>query len=279
MLEQHNRRSVKGLVIFGSGLAYVLSIVMMEALVGFALTDLATSPLMQALIGVGILGTFISACLIPLAMHYWLSPGTQYKIGIGFWLIDLAVLALNAATAYQLIKSMALSDFWMMWQLALPFVGPSVCILGWGIIYLADDSQKDRHADRLLETTKNDMRRRVEAARANAEHAFSMSQIEQVDNNLRLAIQSPEIAALAQRGAYNSALQLTQQIVGMPLQTQQTPALPAPAPAPGVPAPVPAAPPAPVNLPVPAPYDSQLWVPHTPQQPTPVSTNGHGPNA
>ena len=70
MLEQHNRQSIKSLIIFGSGLAYVLSIVMMEVLVGFALGDISESPLMQALVGIGILGTFISACLIPLALHY-----------------------------------------------------------------------------------------------------------------------------------------------------------------------------------------------------------------
>lgn len=217
MLDQHNQKSARGLIVFGSGVAYVLSIVMMEALVGMALGDLASSPITQALIGVGILGTFISACLIPLAMHYWLAPGNQYRVGIFFWLADLAVLALNAATAYQLIKSMTLDGFFAMWQLALPFIGPAVCILGWGIVYLLDESQKDRHADRLLQTSKNEMQRVAAMTRANAEHGFSMAQIAQVEQSLTLALQSPHIAALAQQGANEAALRLTRQITGMPI--------------------------------------------------------------
>lgn len=220
MLHQHNRSSVKTLVIFGSGLAYVLSIVMMEALVGFALSDIATTPVMQALVGIGILGTFISACLIPLALHYWLAPGTQFKIGIGFWLIDIAVLALNATTSYQLIKQYPLSSFFAMWQLAIPFVGPALTILGWGVVYLADDGQKDRHADRLLETTKRDLIREAEFARASAEHEFAMKQIEQVKQTLMLAINSADVSQVAERGAYNSAMNITRQLVGLPVNNQ-----------------------------------------------------------
>lgn len=217
MLEQHNRQSIKSLIIFGSGLAYVLSIVMMEVLVGFALGDISESPLMQALVGIGILGTFISACLIPLALHYWLAPGTQFIVGILFWLVDVVVLAINATTSYQLIKQFELSSFFTMWQLAIPFIGPAITIIGWGLVYLADDGQKDRQSDRLLETSKRALMREAEYARVSAEHEFAMKQIAQVKQSLMMALQASDIAKVAEQGAYNSALQITRQIVGLPL--------------------------------------------------------------
>lgn len=223
MIEQIKAQSVKSLVIFFSGVAYVLSIVMMEVLVGVALGAITDNPLLKGLIVVGILGTLLSACLIPLALHYWLSPGIQFIVGIIFWLVDVAVLAMNASTGYQLMKGITLDDVFTTWQLMIPFVGPALTILGWGTVYLTDDTQKDSHAERLLETSKRDLMRKADLARAKAEHDYAMKQIEQVKQSLMLALQSNDIAQLAERGAYNSALNITRQIVGMPVQAMTQP--------------------------------------------------------
>jgi len=134
-------------------------------------------------------------------------------------LIDVVVLAINATTSYQLIKQLELSSFFTMWQLAIPFIGPAITIIGWGLVYLADDGQKDRQSDRLLETSKRALMREAEYARVSAEHEFAMKQIAQVKQSLMMALQASDIAKVAEQGAYNSALTITRQIVGLPIDT------------------------------------------------------------
>lgn len=113
------------------------------------------SGIMRALALAGAIMTAASAIVIPIALHYWLSPGPQLIWGYIFWTIDLAALSLNSILAYSIATGTP--DPWLQsWQLLSPAT-PLFAVFGWGIIFMLDPSQKRRHADMELEADLIDL--------------------------------------------------------------------------------------------------------------------------
>jgi hypothetical protein len=58
--------------------------------------------IMRALAMAGAVMTAVSALTLPIALHWWFAPGLQFLWGIGFWVLDILALVLNAILAYQI---------------------------------------------------------------------------------------------------------------------------------------------------------------------------------
>jgi hypothetical protein len=107
------------------------------------------SGIMGALATAGAIMTAASAITLPLALHYWFAPGTQFVWGVIFWLVDIAALSLNAMLAYA-VATGAGDSYLMQWQQLSPAT-PLLAVIGWGIAFLLDPSHKLRHAQAELE--------------------------------------------------------------------------------------------------------------------------------
>lgn len=92
----------------------------------------------------GALTTAFSSIALLLAIHFWVSPGAQFHVAIGFWFVNFIVLALNSMLAFQIQMNIGhMMDFWLPISPATPVIS----IGGWGIIFLLDLSHFKRHAE------------------------------------------------------------------------------------------------------------------------------------
>jgi hypothetical protein len=98
----------------------------------------------RALAIAGAVMTAVSALTLPLALHWWFSPGLQFLWGITFWVLDILALGLNAILAYQ-IAVRKVDSMLVTWQMISPAT-PLLAVVGWGLAFLLDPSHKERHA-------------------------------------------------------------------------------------------------------------------------------------
>lgn len=106
--------------------------------------------LMGALATAGAIMTAVSAIALPIALHYWFSPGLQFLWGIIFWGLDVVALGLNAILAYG-VATNRIDPALMQWQNVSPAT-PLIAVIGWGIAFLLDPAYKLRHAQAELES-------------------------------------------------------------------------------------------------------------------------------
>jgi len=100
--------------------------------------------IMRALAMAGAVMTAVSALTLPIALHWWFAPGLQFLWGIGFWVLDILALGLNAILAYQIAMG-SLDPMMYTWQMLSPAT-PMLAVIGWGLVFLLDPSHKERAA-------------------------------------------------------------------------------------------------------------------------------------
>ncbi len=100
--------------------------------------------ILRALAMAGAVMTAVSALTLPLALHWWFSPGLQFLWGIAFWVLDILALGLNTILAYQIAIG-KVDSMLVTWQMISPAT-PLLAVIGWGLAFLLDPSHKHRHA-------------------------------------------------------------------------------------------------------------------------------------
>ena len=111
-------------------------------------------PVLRALSMAGAVMTAVSALTLPIALHWWFSPGLQFLWGIAFWCMDILALGLNSILAYELATGNA-DSLVATWQILSPAT-PLIAVIGWGIAFLLDPSHKERHARAEMEADQID---------------------------------------------------------------------------------------------------------------------------
>ncbi len=109
---------------------------------------------LRALAMAGAVMTAASALTLPLALHWWFAPGLQFLWGIVFWVLDILALGLNAILAYQIAEG-HVDPLLATWQTFSPAT-PLLAVIGWGLAFLLDPSQKARHARAEMEADQID---------------------------------------------------------------------------------------------------------------------------
>lgn len=152
-------RNTKGMMymaLIGAALVYAGAVVYGDVMfIQTVSVAFPKSGILGALALVGALVTALSALLLPLAMHFWFSPGLQFIWGIVFWLLDIAALSLNSMLAFQ-AASGGLTDSTMTFWRELSPATPMLAVLGWGIAFLLDNSHRLRHAQAETEADQVD---------------------------------------------------------------------------------------------------------------------------
>jgi hypothetical protein len=112
-------------------------------------------PVMRALAMAGAVMTAVSALTLPVALHWWFSPGLQFLWGIAFWCMDILALGLNSILAYELAIGTH-DSLIATWQIFSPAT-PLLAVIGWGVAFLLDPSHKERHARAEMEADQIDV--------------------------------------------------------------------------------------------------------------------------
>jgi len=128
-------------------------------------------PMLRALAMAGAVMTAVSAMTLPIALHWWFSPGLQFIWGVSFWLIDILALGLNAMLAYELATGVTNSVI-TTWQIFAPAT-PLLAVVGWGIAFLLDPSHRERHARAEMEAAQIDTYADQMRKAANSEEVYA----------------------------------------------------------------------------------------------------------
>jgi len=151
-MQEHGRNALRGfavtlsLIVYGAALLYA----------GVRSYDLFARTLPPDMIGLALLGIValeVTALGLPLAIHFWTSPGQQRMIAFGFYGLDLALIIANSILDAAQNAGSVLPGF-MQWYGVFAVPGlPVFCMIGWAMIWMTDPT-----------TREHDMRAAVRAA-------------------------------------------------------------------------------------------------------------------
>lgn len=110
-------------------------------------------PDMLLLATIGTVVLELTACGLPLAIHYWTSPGQQRMVAFGFYGIDLVLIIANGILDSSQNAGTILPSFMQFYGTYVMPAVPVACMVGWGLLWLLDPT-----------TREHDMRAAVRAA-------------------------------------------------------------------------------------------------------------------
>ena len=203
-MREHSRRALRGLALALSLIVYLAGLLY----AGVRSYSLFASTIAADLLPLALLGIValeLSAVGLPLAIHFWTSPGPQRLAAMGFYLLDLALVVGNSILDAAHQSGTLLPDFlWAYGVFAVPAL-PIVCMAGWALIWTLDPASRER-----------DMADSVRAAT----HEALMSQIQK-------AAESVDITRMVESAAEESAFALVGETLGRAPRRAPLPALPA----------------------------------------------------
>lgn len=151
-MQEHGRGALRGfavalsLIVYGAALIYA----------GVRSYDLFARTLPADMISLALLGIValeVTALGLPLAIHFWTSPGQQRLIAFGFYGLDLLLIIGNSILDAAQNAGTILPGF-MQWYGVFAVPGlPVFCMIGWALIWMTDPT-----------TREHDMRAAVRAA-------------------------------------------------------------------------------------------------------------------
>ncbi len=131
-MKSRNERALKTIAIALAALTYAGAVVYGDVMFLQVMRKaFPESGLLQTLAMAGAVMTAASALTLPLALHWWFAPGTQFIWGVVFWFADILALALNAMLAYQ-IAGGAVDSLISQWQVLSPAT-PLLAVIGWAL--------------------------------------------------------------------------------------------------------------------------------------------------
>ena len=151
-MQEHGRGALRGFAVALSLIVYAAALVY-AGVRSYDLFARTLPPDMISLAMLGIVALEVTALGLPLAIHFWTSPGQQRMIGFGFYAIDLALIIGNSILDAAQNSGAILPGF-MQWYGVFAVPGmPVFCMIGWALIWMTDPT-----------TREHDMRAAVRAA-------------------------------------------------------------------------------------------------------------------
>ncbi len=151
-MQEHGRGALRGfamvlsVIVYGAALVYA-------GVRSYDLFARTLPPEMLTLALLGIVALEVTALGLPLAVHFWTSPGQQRYIALGFYGLDLALIIANSILDAAYNGGRILPAF-MQWYATFAVPGlPVFCMIGWAAIWMTDPT-----------TREHDMRATVRAA-------------------------------------------------------------------------------------------------------------------
>jgi len=202
MMNEGKTRAIKTLVIFAGVLVYIAGVLYAEVH-GYSMLVNGIDPAMFLWAVLGMVALGITALTLPLALHYWTHQPMHRLAALGFYAVDLGLLALNAVTDFANQTGEALPQWQQFYMSYGVPTTPVIAALGWAILFLLDPSQK--------------MRAMAETLKASTQEVLS--------NRIAEAAKSADISAAIESAAQAMAADIVKASLGAAVQRSQ----PAPA--------------------------------------------------
>jgi len=189
-LKDNQHRAFRMLAITLSLMVYLAGL-LYAGVRSYTLFAATIDPSLLPLAIVGIVALEVSAIALPLAIHFWTQPGMQRLAAMGFYLLDLALIAGNAVLDAAHHSGAVLPGFLTAYGVYLVPALPLLCMAGWSLIWLLDPASRER-----------DMRETVKAAT----HEALLSQIQKATEAVDITRAVEEAASEAARSLVGETL-------------------------------------------------------------------------
>lgn len=141
-MQEHGRGALRGFAVALSLIVYAAALVY----AGVRSYDLFARTLPADMLPLAILGIValeVTALGLPLAIHFWTSPGQQRMIAFGFYGLDLALIIANSILDAAQNSGAILPGF-MQWYGVFAVPGlPVFCMIGWALIWMTDPTTRE----------------------------------------------------------------------------------------------------------------------------------------
>ncbi len=199
MKGNRNLHALKLVAIIGAALTYAGAVIYGDIMfLQVVARAFPANGILQALAYAGAVVTAISALVLPIALHWWFSPGLQFVWGMIYWFVDIAALGMNSILSYALSTGGTLDSFLMVWQMIAPAT-PMLAVVGWGLAFILDPSHKVRHAVSEMEA----------------------DQIDTYADEMKKAAASPEVYAVILEAAKRHARDFAESVRGRHIEVGQ----------------------------------------------------------
>jgi hypothetical protein len=189
-MKDNGRKALKGLAVFLSVIVYLAGLIY-AGVRSYSLFARTVDADLLPLAVLGIVALEVSALALPLAVHCWTSPGAQRLAALGFYVLDLGLIVVNAILDAANHSGTLLPGFLQAYGIyAVPAL-PVACMIGWALLWALDPSSRE-----------HDM---VQAVRA-ATHEALMAQIAKAAESVDITQQVEAAAGEAARALVGETL-------------------------------------------------------------------------
>lgn len=144
MEQSRTHKAVKGFCITFAIGCYVAAVAFGDVMFVMLMGEVFPDGFLRYLTIAGAVTTAVSACLLLWGKYSWFTPGKQMVWAYVFWIIEIGVLMLNTLLASHIALELTLTDVLLAWRDFSPAT-PFVCVIGWGLIFMWDESAKARN--------------------------------------------------------------------------------------------------------------------------------------
>lgn len=141
-LKENGRRALRGLAVALSLIVYLAGLLY----AGVRSYDLFARTIPADLLPLAVLGIIaleVTALALPLAIHYWTSPGAQRMAAIGFYVFDMALIVGNSILDAAHNSGTVLPAFMLAYGTFIVPALPVVCMVGWALVWMLDPTSRE----------------------------------------------------------------------------------------------------------------------------------------
>src|SRR3990167_1000300 len=141
-MKENSRKTLRGLSLVLSLIVYLAGL-LYAGVRSYSLFAATIAPDLLPLAVLGIIALELSAVGLPLAIHYWTSPGPQRMAALGFYLLDLGLIVGNSILDAAHHSGTLLPGFLQAYGVyAVPAL-PVVSMIGWALLWTLGPASRE----------------------------------------------------------------------------------------------------------------------------------------
>lgn len=187
--EENSKNGVTAVYVLG-GIVYIGVIVVATVLTWMFITGILQQDQygLKILLTIGVIAIGLNAIAMPVALHFWAVEGKHRGAAIGFYVLDMVILAVNMAVSFSTLRGSP--PVWVTQYEPYSVSMFIFALAAWGILLMLDPGQKAG-----LELKKASQKFRVDAIKSASSYLESQegkAAIATAANNLIPALFDPD---------------------------------------------------------------------------------------
>jgi hypothetical protein len=141
-MKENGRKALRGLAVTLSLIVYLAGL-LYAGVRSFDLFSRTIPADLLPLAVIGIVALELTALGLPVAIHFWTSPGAQRMAALGFYAVDLAFIVGNSILDAAQNSGAILPGFMAAYGVFIVPALPVACMVGWALVWMLDPTSRE----------------------------------------------------------------------------------------------------------------------------------------